>query len=177
MERNLKLLLQNLLHPAWCDYGVRLLLISRTWRPAAVRLLGYLFGRRGRAAARLADTRPPSTTADIRLPRSLGVRWRGTAARMKRSRVEGDRRTANDPSRVPSRRTADRPRGELDTGFGLSTWLLDKTIMTFNLQSGPLQGGCFVIPAFLRKGERWGAEHLCRRSGAGRRDRWGPSRP
>ncbi len=118
MERNLKLLLQNLLHPAWCDYVVRLFWISRTWRPAAVRLLGYLFGGR----------------------------------------------------------TADRQRGELDTGFGLSTRLLDKNIMTFNLQSGPLQGGCFVIPAFSRKGERWGAEHLCRRR-AGRRDRWrGPSR-
>ena len=90
---------------------------------------------------------------------------------MKRSRLEGDRRAANDPSRVPSRRTADRPRGELDTGFGLSTRLLDKNIMTFNLQSRPLQGGCFVIPAFSRKGERWGAEHLCRR-GAGRRDPW-----
>ncbi len=37
----------------------------------------------------------------------------------------------------------------------------------------PLQGGCFVIPAFLRKRERWSAEHLCRRS-AGSRDRWGP---
>ncbi len=151
-----------------------------------MRLLGYLFDRRGSAAAglsasggrcpSLADTRPPGATTDVRLPRGLGVRWRGTAAAIICNRPGGDRRAANDPSRVPSRRAADRPRGELDSSSGLSTRLLDKNSMTFNLQSRPLQGGCFVIPAFSRKGERGSAEHLCRRS-AGRRDRWGPSRP